>query len=96
MAKLALCIGVNDYPGTGSDPAGCVNDAYDWAALKQRGFDVQMLLNRQATGEGIRKAIRAIVGEAKAGDSVVIQYSGHGSFVRDKDGDEPNGTDECL
>ncbi len=32
MAKNALCIGINDYPGTGSDLAGCVNDANDWAA----------------------------------------------------------------
>ena len=30
MAKRALCIGINDYPGTGSDLAGCVNDAHDW------------------------------------------------------------------
>jgi hypothetical protein len=27
---------------------------------------------------------------------VVVQYSGHGSFVPDEDGDEPDGTDECL
>lgn len=27
---------------------------------------------------------------------MVIQYSGHGSFVPDEDGDEPDGTDECL
>ncbi|MGE5839594.1 MAG: caspase family protein, partial [Deltaproteobacteria bacterium] len=39
MAKRALCIGINDYPGTGSDLAGCVNDANDWAVLlKKRGF----------------------------------------------------------
>jgi len=97
MAKLALCVGINDYPGTGSDLAGCVNDANDWAAvLKKRGFDVKMLLNKQATGKGVRDAIKALVGGAKAEDSVVIQYSGHGSFVPDKDGDEPDGTDECL
>ena len=27
MTKRALCIGINDYPGTGSDLTGCVNDA---------------------------------------------------------------------
>jgi hypothetical protein len=97
MAMLALCIGINDYPGTGSDLAGCVNDASDWAAaLKRRGFDVQMLLNRQATGAAIRSAIKTVVARAKPGDSVVVQYSGHGSFVPDQDGDEPDGTDECL
>ena len=34
MAKHALCIGINDYPGTGSDLSGCVNDANDWACGK--------------------------------------------------------------
>jgi len=32
MAKLALCIGINDYPGTVNDLSGCVNDAQDWSA----------------------------------------------------------------
>lgn len=97
MAKCALCIGINDYPGTGSDLAGCVNDARDWAAaLTRRGFEVKLLLDRQATGKGMRAAMGALVGGAKAGESVVIQYSGHGSFVPDTDGDEPDGTDECL
>jgi hypothetical protein len=97
MAKRALCIGINDYPGTGSDLAGCVNDAHDWAAaFKARGFTVRMLLDKQATGKAMRAAIKALVGGAKSGDSVVIQYSGHGSFVPDQNGDEPDGTDECL
>jgi hypothetical protein len=28
-----LCVGINDYPGDGSDLNGCVNDAHAWAAL---------------------------------------------------------------
>lgn len=97
MAKFGLCVGINDYPGTGSDLAGCVNDANDWAAaLKDRGFAVETLFDRRATGKGIRASITAALGKAKSGDSVVIQYSGHGSFVPDDDGDEPDGTDECI
>ncbi|MEW6665630.1 MAG: caspase family protein [Thermodesulfobacteriota bacterium] len=97
MAKRALCIGINDYPGTDSDLEGCVNDANDWAAvLKKRGFTVQTMFNKQATGKAMRKAIKSLVGSAKARDSIIIQYSGHGSFVPDRDGDEPDGTDECL
>ena len=97
MAKQALCIGINDYPGTDNDLSGCVNDANDWAAaLGGRGFTVKKLLNKQATGKGMRAAISAIVTDAAKGDLVVIQYSGHGSFVPDEDGDEPDGTDECL
>lgn len=97
MAKTALCIGINDYPGTQSDLAGCVNDANDWSkALKKRGFTTSVLLDAQATGAGIRAAMRSLLGAAKTGDVVVIQYSGHGSFVPDEDGDEPDGTDECI
>lgn len=97
MAKHALCIGINDYPGTGSDLAGCVNDARDWQqALQGRGFTVSVLLDAEATNRQMRDAIRATLSAAKSGDSVVIHFSGHGSFVPDEDGDEPDGTDECL
>lgn len=97
MKKLALCIGINDYPGTGSDLSGCVNDARDWkAALQKQGFAVELLLNRKATGAAIRKGMKNLVAAGKRGDCLVVQFSGHGSFVLDEDGDEPDGTDECL
>jgi hypothetical protein len=96
-AKLALCIGLNDYPGTSSDLSGCVNDANDWAgALQARGFTVETLLNAKAKGAAIRAAMTKVIDQATSGDLVVITYSGHGSFVPDDDGDEPDGTDECL
>ena len=97
MKRYALCIGINDYPGNGNDLAGCVNDAHDWAAaLTRRGFEVKTLLDRAATGRRMRDEIAALLGRARAGDLVVVQYSGHGSFVPDRDGDEPDGLDECL
>ena len=97
MALKALCIGINDYPGTQNDLHGCVNDAHDWAReLRRRGFEVSILLDQEATGAGIRKSIGDLVGSATPGDTVVVQFSGHGSFVPDQDGDEPDGTDECI
>lgn len=97
MTKRALCIGINDYPGTDSDLAGCVNDANDWAAeMARRGFTVEKIFDRQATGKRMREAIQALMLEAKRGDSLVIQYSGHGSYVPDTNGDEPDAVDECL
>lgn len=96
--KLALCIGINDYPGTSSDLSGCVNDANDWGAvLKDRGFTVTKLFDAEATGKAMRQQIANVIEMAdSSGDLVIIQYSGHGSFIHDVDGDEPDGTDECL
>lgn len=98
MDRRALCIGINDYPGTQNDLHGCVNDAHDWAAaLSKRGFEVAgMLIDKAATGDAMRSAMRGIVQGAKSGDEIVITYSGHGSYVPDENGDEKDGTDECL
>lgn len=96
--KRSLHIGINDYPGVGSDLSGCVNDAMDWAAcLKARGFDDQaILLDGQATKNAMRNAIEKIVQATTASDIAVITYSGHGTWVPDVDGDEADGRDEAL
>jgi hypothetical protein len=97
MARKALCIGINDYPGTQLDLSGCVNDAKDWAsALQSRGFTVQSQLDSQATKANMVSAISALVGGAQTGDSLVITYSGHGTYAPDTSGDEPDNLDEAL
>jgi hypothetical protein len=97
VTKTALCIGINDYPGTGSDLAGCVNDARDWGdALTERFFETDLLLDAEATGDAIRERIRGKLAGASSGDVVVITYSGHGTWVPDEDGDEPDHRDEAL
>jgi hypothetical protein len=97
MAKIGLCIGINNYPGSKYDLGGCVNDACDWAeALDKRGFRTTQLIDNAATGDGIRTAIKRCFSRARTGDSVIITFSGHGSQVEDVDGDEADGTDECI
>ena len=95
--QKALCIGINNYPGTGSDLNGCVNDARDWSDfLKEKGYEVKRYLDRGATKLKVSRAIKDIVAKAKSGDSIVITYSGHGTFVKgDASGDEPDGKDEA-
>ena len=97
MAKNALCIGINNYPGTHMDLQGCVNDANDWAAaLGERGFKVAKLLDDQATKAAMVKAMNDLIGKASKGDSLVITFSGHGTYQPDEDGDEVDGLDEAL
>ena len=95
--KRSLHIGINDYPGTGSDLSGCVNDANDWeAALNTRGFETTLLLDEQAKKRDMVEAISNIVSKTKKDDIAVITYSGHGTWIADEDGDEADGRDEAL
>jgi len=97
MAKSALCIGINNYPGTDCDLRGCVNDANDWAAtLAARGFTVKTLLDNQATKAALVAAFQSLIRAAKSGDTVAITFSGHGTLAPDTSGDEVDGYDEAL
>jgi hypothetical protein len=97
--RLALCIGINDYPR--APLRGCVADAREWqTALGRLGFDVTLLLDAEATHHAILGRIELLVREARRGDVVVVQFAGHGTEVPDVDGDEQGGSngakDEAL
>lgn len=97
MAKRALCIGINDYPGNNNDLRGCVNDVVEWAkVLKARGFQVQTLIDKKATKAAMVKGINDLIRGSEPGDVAVLQFSGHGSWVPDTDGDEEDLRDEVL
>lgn len=100
MAKKALCVGINDYPGEGSDLNGCVNDAKAWADLliKNHAFpsgSVTLLLDGKATKAGIMAGLKKLLAGAKSGDVLVLTNSSHGTYLADTDGDEPR-YDEAL
>ncbi len=87
--KKAICVGINNYPGTSNDLLGCVNDAIDWAAvLKDFGFETSLMLDSQATKQNVKAALSDLVISANEGDVVVFTYSGHGTQVIDFNGDE--------
>lgn len=97
MSKRALCVGINNYPGTENDLSGCVNDATDWSKiLVDRGFDVIHLLDAKAKKATLLKCLEAMVRSTLPGDVAVFTYSGHGTWVPDQDGDEADGRDEAL
>lgn len=94
-ARRALCIGIDSYPT--SPLAGCVRDAQTWAdALRGLRFDVTTVLDRDATRQRMIDALNTLVGAARPGDSLVFQYSGHGTQAEDLNGDESDRYDEAL
>lgn len=95
--KKAVCVGINNYPGTQNDLQGCVNDANDWCALLTGyGFETSLMLDAQATRQNIKAALDGLVVSAAPGDVVVFTYSGHGTQTLDLDNDEGDTYDEAL
>lgn len=97
MSNRALCVGINNYPGTKMDLGGCVNDASDWRELlERRGYVVDVLCDREATRVRIIEALKALISQAVDGDGVVFTFSGHGSWMPDRNRDEPDARDEMM
>lgn len=93
--KRALCIGINDYAR--QPLSGCVSDARLWAStLQSLGFEVHTMFDQQATLDGIRSAFANLIQSGRPGDVLVFQFSGHGTQIRDLDGDDPDGKDEAI
>ena len=95
--KKALCVGINNYPGTSNDLQGCVNDANDWSALlNDFGFETSLLLDSQATRQNVKAKLNDLIVSAGEGDVIVFTYSGHGTQVIDISGDEGDTYDEAI
>lgn len=97
----ALLIGIDEYRHV-SRLAGPVNDAKSMAsfAVDRMGFrrrDVKLLLDADATRDGILAAIEDWLIQGTApGDEVLLYFSGHGFQQPDGDGDEEDRLDETL
>jgi len=92
MAKKALMVGINDYKSI-SDLSGCINDVTNMRSILTTylGFtnkDIRVLTDSRATKANILTRLAWLTKNAKAGDYLVFHYSGHGSQIRDRDGDE--------
>lgn len=89
--RRALCVGINRYPT--APLTGCLADVEAWTrTLGRLGFDDPVtLLNDHATRDAILAHLTQLVQTSRAGDVIVFQYSGHGTYVQDLDGDEMGG-----
>ena len=101
MAKRALLVGINRYKIPGADLRGCVNDVKNLKSALTRyyGFadsNIRTLTDLQATKKAMQSAITGLIGKARAGDVLLLHYSGHGSNVPDRNGDEADRRDEIV
>jgi hypothetical protein len=90
--KKAVSIGINDYKDV-TDLRGCENDSIQMHALlvESYGFknaDIRVLTSSRATKEAIEARLCWLVQGAEPGDCLVFHFAGHGSQVRDRNGDE--------
>ncbi|MCX5820887.1 MAG: caspase family protein [Deltaproteobacteria bacterium] len=84
-AYRALVIGINDYQDKKIPTLKtAVNDAREFASLlKTRyGFQVTLLLDRQATKQAIMDKMRDLAVNTSPDESVLIYYAGHGDVDR--------------
>ncbi len=103
--KLALLVGIDDYPEGVGDLRGCVNDVRLVGRLLEQRFGfapqaIEYLENEQATHERIVRAFcEHLIEGAGPGTEVLFWFSGHGSRVPDigaVDGAEREGRDSSL
>lgn len=103
--KYALLVGIN-YTNTNYKLYGCINDANNVKTLlidkykfleeniiTLNDFSSQELL---PTNNNIIREFTNLLKKANSGDQLVFLYSGHGSYILDKNNDELSGNDNVL
>lgn len=108
--RKALLVGIN-YRATPNELNGCYNDVlnvnqYLRSTLGYTPNSISILTdgNRDGIGASTLKPTRqniiagltALVDGLIAGDEVLFHFSGHGTLVRDTNGDEMTGLDLCI
>jgi hypothetical protein len=107
MLKKALLIGINYYDTPAAELKGCINDVVNMRnmLIDAYGYEPQHItvlrddaLNvvDKPTTSNIMKQLSRIVAESASLAEIWIHYSGHGSQIRDTNGDESDRKDEVI
>lgn len=105
MSKRALLIGSNYTATPYVQLSGCINDIIHMRntlidAYGYKDENIIMLRDddktRLSTKANILSNLERMVATSVAGDTLWVHYSGHGTQVQDKDGDETDKLDECI
>ena len=92
MKREALLVGINDYKGV-NDLQGCINDVTNVRSVLKTFFgfentEIRVLTDSRATKKNILMRLDKMVKNAVNGDFLIFHFSGHGSQIRDREGDE--------
>jgi len=99
--KKALLIGIN-YIGTPYQLNGCINDVNSISDKLSTVFgftNITTLTDEtvlKPTRDNILNEFVKLLANAQSGDLLFVLYSGHGSYILDKNGDETDGQDEMI
>jgi len=103
--RRAVMIGINYVGDNPGELSGCWNDVLNMKnyIMNVHGFDEENIIilmddgeHTMPTKENIINAYRTIISQSEDGDAIFLHYSGHGTKLRDDDGDEADGYDEAL
>jgi len=96
MEYAILQVGINDYPFV--PLRGCVNDCLhlteQFARYGYQTVKTQRLFDENATRVKIVENLRWLMKQDVP--TLIFQYSGHGTRVRDRSGDETSGYDSAI
>jgi len=99
--RNALLIGMN-YPGTTYQLSGCVNDINTIEKLLIDKFNFKNIVKLHDSSSilptkiNIILQLKLLLTQSNSGDVLFFHYSGHGSQIKDINGDETDGMDEVI
>jgi len=103
--KRAVMIGINYVGDNPGELSGCWNDVFNMKKYIQdvHGFEEENIVilmddgnHTEPTKANIINAYKTVIAQAEENDAIFLHYSGHGTKLRDDDGDEGDGYDEAL
>lgn len=104
QTKHALIVAIGNYPDPAKNKWKVINSVNDIPLIKNalvmnQRFEeknVQLLVDAQATRQGIIDALDKLYKSVNNGDIVVVHFSSHGQQLEDDNGDEIDGLDEAI
>jgi len=98
--NAALLIGIN-YTGTDYELKGCINDTNSINTfISNYNFKKISILTdnteKKPDHNNILEEFKNLLINSQAGDVLLFFYSGHGSYVLDKNNNEPTGYDQMI